>query len=210
MNRPPPQPSRESFSAEDQEAYDSLIARFRPQDQAADPSRHFQVGLYFGMLLNSPKTAALASRFGLFYRGVGDRPGSYSHADREYVDQVLSALWSTNVVQQVHIPDAVKQGVRLEAIEALRAGRDDLLTEDERLLATYIRQVVNGTVEPDIYARMEQRLGTRGLVEYTGFILWLQWTIRMMQAFDTGTISDQEVDSIIARLRSASRAAPEA
>jgi len=64
-----------------------------------------------------------------------------------------------------------------------------------------VRQVVGGTVDDDTYAQIEERLGTRGLVEYTGFILWLQWIIRMMQALGTHTISDAEVEAILSDLR---------
>ena len=42
------------------------------------------------------------------------------HADGEFAEQVLCATWKTNTGQNVHIPDAIGAGVRLEAIEALR------------------------------------------------------------------------------------------
>ena len=99
------------------------------------------------------------------------------------------------------ISDAVRAGVRIEAIEALRAKRDELLSDDELLLATYIRQLVDGKVEQPIYDRMYKRLGARGIVEYSGFILWLQWIMRMMQALSTGSISDAEVDNLIVKAR---------
>ena len=202
MQRPPKQPRRDEVPADEHPAYDDVVQRFRLMFRApaALPEEHFEVGAYFGALLNSPPLCAMASRMGMFFRGVGDRPG-YSHADREFVDQVLSADWKTNVVQSVHIPDAIKAGVRLEAIEGLRFGHEEILTAEERLLARYIRQVVRGTVDNATYAEMQDRLGTRGLVEYSGFILWLQWIMRMMQALDTGGPSDKEVDAIIARLK---------
>lgn len=202
MKRPPAQPRREDLPDAELDDHDRVVSRFRAWFGQPGPSdAHFEVGTYFGALLNSPPMCALASGLGQYFRGVGDRPGSYSHADREYVDQVLSAHFSTNVVQNIHIVDAVKAGVRIEAIEALRAKRDDLLDPDELLLATYVRQVVDGKVDPAIYARMEERLGVRGLVEYTGFICWLQWIIRMMQALDTGAVSDAEVDALIEQAR---------
>jgi hypothetical protein len=191
MDRPPRQPRRDSFRTSDQAPYDEVVNRFAPG--AAATGKHVEVGAYFGAMLNSPDLCAMSSQLGLYFRAVGNAPGSYSHADREFVDQVLSAYWRTNVVQVTHIVDAAEAGVRVDAIEALMAGRDDLLNEDELLLTTYIRQVVDGKVERPIYDRMGKRLGTRGLVEYTGFILWLQWIMRMMQALDTGAISDEEV-----------------
>jgi hypothetical protein len=206
MERPPSQPRRETFSADEHPAYDSIVQRFRAWFNAGDapPEEHFEVGTYFGALLNSPPMCALASQMGGFFRNVGNSPGSYSHADREFVDQVLADEFKSNVVQHVHIIDAVKSGVRIEAIEALRHGRIEDLNEDEQLLNAYIRQVVNGRVDNDTYGRMQRRLGTRGLVEYTGFILWLQWIMRMMEALDTGTLSDAEVDKLIGEARALS------
>jgi hypothetical protein len=201
--RPPSQPLRTEVAAEELADYDAVVARMRRQFQAeGDPEEFFAVGDYFGALLTSPPMAAICTRMGTFVRTVGEREGSYSHADREFVDQVLSADWKTNVVQDVHIADAVGTGVRIKAIEALLHGHEEDLTDDERLLARYIRQAVSGTVDDATFTQMEDRLGTRGLVEYTGFILWLQWIIRMMQALGTHTISDEEVDEIIKDLKS--------
>jgi deoxyribodipyrimidine photo-lyase len=151
MSRPPKQPRRETIPTDEQPAYDTVVKRFRAWYQAgeAPPEEHFEVGTYFGALLNSPPMCALASQMGAMFRDVGNKPGSYSHADREFVDQVLAAEYKSNVVQNVHIIDAVKSGVRIEAVEALRARRDDLLTEDELLLAKYIRQVIKGKVTDD-------------------------------------------------------------
>ena len=203
MTRPPEQPRRAEIPAEEHEAYDAVIARMRrmaglPQ---APPEEHLEIGEYFGALLNSPTMCQIASQFGTFVRTAGNREGTYSHADREFVDQVLSADWKTNVVQGVHIADALGVGVRLEAIEALRFHHEEDLNDDERLLARYIRQVVDGDVDDATYGAIEQRLGTRGLVEYTGFILWLQWIIRMMQALGTHNPTDEEIDGIVEELR---------
>jgi hypothetical protein len=159
--------------------------------------------------MQSPPLCAIAARMGTFVRTAGDREGSYSHRDREFVDQVLSADWRTNVVLARHIPDALATGVRMEAIEALRYGHEDDLSEDERLLADFIRQVVSGTVEDATWAAMESRLGTRGLVEYTAFILWLQWIMRMMQALGTRDPSDAEIDAMIRDFRDGSRELPD-
>ena len=203
MERPPSQPRRETIDGSEHRDYDLIVKRFRQWYDAGDapPEEHFEVGTYFGALLNSPPMCSLASQMGSFFRNVGNSPGSFSHADREFIDQVLAAEFKSNVVQNVHIIDAVKSGVRIEAIEALRHGREEALNDDERLLAKYIRQVVTGTVDDETYALMHKRLGTRGVVEYTGFILWLQWIMRMMEALNTGTLREEEVDTLIVQAR---------
>jgi alkylhydroperoxidase family enzyme len=159
--------------------------------------------------LNSPQFAAALAQVGTIVRKAGDREGTYSHADREFVDQVLAAEWHTNVVQRTHVPDALSAGVRLEAIEALRARRDADLTDDERLLATYARQVVSGSVGAETYAAMERRLGTRGLVEYTIFIAFLQLTIRLYQALGLPDPPDEEIDRMLREYRQGTREVPD-
>jgi hypothetical protein len=206
MSRPPKQPRREDIPPEEHEAYDGVVQRMRNLFGAGDasPEEFFDVGEYFGAMLTSPPMCHVATQMGTFVRTAGNRENSYTHAQREFVDQVLSADWKTNVVQGLHVQDAVGAGVRLEAIEALRYGHEEDLNEDELLLATYIRQVVNGEVDDETYGKIEKLMGTRGLVEYTGFILWLQWIMRMMQTLGTENPPDAEIDKIIDELRAGS------
>jgi hypothetical protein len=206
------QPPRSAFEdPEDREAYDAVVKRraaMRMAADDADPDRP-DMGEYWGALLNSPRMCAIAARMGTFVRTAGERPGSYAHWQREFVDQVLSADWKTNVVQKLHIPDGVAAGVRLEAVEALRFGREEELNDEERLLARYIRQVVSGTVDDETFAAIHERLGDRGIIEYTGFILWLQWIIRMMQAIGVEDPPDEEIDALIRDLREGRVAVPD-
>jgi hypothetical protein len=165
------------------------------------PEEFFSAGEYYGALLNSPPMCATLAQLGTLVRTAGERSNTYSHADREFVDQVLSAELTTTVVQEFHLPDAIAAGVRIEAIEALRAGDDDALTPDELLLAHYIRQVVRGEVQDETWGTMLERLGTRGLVEYTVFITFLQLIMRLMQALQTSAPSEAQIDEQIARLK---------
>jgi hypothetical protein len=206
------QPPRSAFDdPEDLEGYDAVVRRRMAIGMGEDGNSELgapDMGEYFGALLNSPRMCAIAARMGNFVRTAGERPGSYQHWERELVDQVLSADWKTNVVQGLHIPDGVAAGVRLEAIEAIRYGHEEDLNEDERLLVSYIRAVVSGEVNDALFAAMHERLGSRGIVEYTGFILWLQWIIRMMQMLDVDNPSDEKIDAIVQGLRDGSVAVP--
>lgn len=203
MARPPTQPRREQVPAEERDAYDAVITRVRKRlgQAAGAQDGHFDAGPYFGVMLTSPPLCHLASQMGAFLVTRGNQSGSYSHADREFAEQVLCATWKTNAGQNVHIADAVAAGVRLEAIEALRRGAEEELTDDERLLTVYVRQVVDGLVDDETYGAMDRRLGARGLLEYTGFILWLQWTIRMEQWVKLPAPTDAEVEDVMAELR---------
>jgi alkylhydroperoxidase family enzyme len=203
MPRPVPAPDRSSFSAADLPDYDAVVQRNESKFGGVLPPYH-------AALLNSPPFAAGLNALGRVARTAGERDGTYSHADREFVDQVLSAEWKTAVVQGIHIPDALAVGVRVEAIEALRAGRDEDLTDDERLLATFIRQVVTGTVTDDTYQAIETRLGSRGAVEYTIFIAFLQMTIRLFQALGMPELPDDEIELMIQEFKDGTRALPDA
>jgi hypothetical protein len=199
------QPPRSAFDdPEDIAGYDAVIKRRMAIGMGQDVDSRLgapAMGEYFGALLNSPRMTAIAARMGNFVRTAGERPDSYAHWERELVDQVLSADWKTNVVQGLHIPDGVSAGVRLEAVEAIRYSHEEDLNDDEQLLVGYIRMVVSGTVDDETFDAMQQRLGARGIVEYTGFILWLQWIIRMMQVLDVEDPSDESIDAIITGLR---------
>jgi hypothetical protein len=205
MSRPPTPPDRSEIELHEAEDYDNIIGRFarRMVNGKIDP------GPYFSVLLNSPTLAAPLVSLSRRVRHRGEFSGSYSHADREFVDHVLMTDWSANAFRSIHVADALEAGVRIEAIEALMDGREENLTDDERLLATYIRQVVSGAVTDDTYERMEQRMGKRGTVDYTIFIMVLTLTIRLAQAFGIPAPSDAEVRDLVQEFRDGKRELPE-
>jgi alkylhydroperoxidase family enzyme len=203
MPRPPAVPDRETIPEDELVHYDMVVDRNSGKFWGTLPPYH-------AALLNSPPFGAALNHLGRLARTAGERPGTYSHADREFVDQVLSADWATNVVLGIHIPDALAVGVRPEAIDALREHREEDLNDDERLLAAYIRHVVTGTVTDELYEKMETRLGERGAVEYTIFIAFLQMTIRLFQAFAVPAPTDAEIDEMIRGFREGTLDVPDA
>ena len=208
MTRPPRQPRRDEISPEELEAFDAVVRR-RVGMGMAPGNAEPDLGPYFGALLNSPPFAAMLARFGTLVRTRGERGDTYSHADRELVDQVLSAVWRTNVVQLLHVPDGLAAGVRLEAIDAIRAGRAEELTSDERQLVDYIRAVERGTVTDEAFAGLERRLGRRGAVEYTIFIAFLIMTIRLHQALGFPDPPDEAIDGLLDEFRTGARELPD-
>jgi alkylhydroperoxidase family enzyme len=201
---PPPDP--DTIPDEEREAYERCHAR-AVNARADRPAEGFPP--YFGALLNSPPLAAGLMDMGRVVRQLGLREGSYTHAQRELVDQVLSADWDTNVVQLTHIPDGLAVGVRLEAIDALREGREEELDDEERLLADHIRRVVSGTVTDDSYAAVEAHMGRRAALEYTIFIGFLMMTIRLNQALGVPDPSREEIDAMLDDFRSGRRELPD-
>jgi hypothetical protein len=194
MPRPPDQPQRSDIPLHELEDYDNVVGRFA---RNMAPGEWRVPSPYFQALLNSPPLAAPLTSIGRRVRQRGEYDNTYSHADREFVDQVLYAEWGLNAFKVLHTEDALSAGVRPEAIAALADGHEKDLTDDERLLATYIRQVVSGTVTDATYAAMESRLGQRGTVEYTIFIALLQLIFRLHQAFGCPEDSDEAVARIL-------------
>jgi hypothetical protein len=194
-------PDRDAFSGEERDAYDAIAGRSREKFGGVSP--------YNQALLNSPPFGEALARLGRLVRTAGERPGTYTHADRELVDQVLSADLETNVVQALHIPDALSAGVRLEAIRALRGGDEAALTGAEALRVAYVRAVAGGTVADELYDELVAEMGLRAVVEYTIFIAFLQMTIRLWQAFGMEDPEDAEIDALLADLASGARAVPD-
>src|SRR4051794_30901246 len=201
---PPPDPA--TIAEDEREEYERCFARAR-NARADRPAEGFPP--YFGALLNSPPLAAGLMDMGGKVRERGLHEGTYTHAQREWVDQVLSADWKTNVVQLTHIPDGLAVGVRLEAIDALRSGHEDVLDDEERLLADHIRRVANGTVTDESYAAVEAHLGRRAALEYTIFTGFLMMTVRLHQALGVRDPSEEEIDGLLDGFRSGSRALPD-
>lgn len=196
MPWPPRQPGRDEIPEHDLPYYDLVIERAKrmfgkPEKEAG----------YYGRLLLAPELGSRLSEVGRVVRAVGDNGESFTHAQREFVDQILSADFGTNIVQHIHLNDAVATGVPIESIWAIRHGREEMLSDDERQLADFIRRVVSGRVDKPSWEAMEAKLGERGVVEYTIFILFLQLTMRLMSAVGMPVMSDEAVDEWIDSVR---------
>ncbi len=194
MPWPPRQPTRDEIRIEDLAAYADVLSRAWPR-QDEDPEAYAG---FFGRLLLAPRMAAHLSGLGSAMRTNSNREDSYSHADREWVDQVLTVRLKSNVLQKMHLPDAVAVGVRPEAIAALRAGRDDNLSADERQLTAFIDRVLGGTMTSEVWEGLEARMGERAVVEYAIAVMYIATGIRLYQAVGMPDPTDEEVDDLLA------------
>jgi hypothetical protein len=194
--RLPAPPERDQVSPENLHFYDEVRSRQARLWQGAPTNSD----RYFGALLNSPPLARTQAELGRFMRMGGVR-GTYSDADREFVDMVLGVEFAYNAILFLHLPDAIAVGVRLEAIEAVWSGDDAALTADEQLLARYIRAVARGAVDDESFAALVDRSGVAVAVEYTAFITFLISTFRLWQALGVPDVKDEEVESMLAAYR---------
>lgn len=200
MPWPPRQPPREEINSDERDAYEVAIQRSRRMGKT-EPEK--DAG-YYGRLMLTPKLGNQLSEVGRTVRSLGDRGDTYSHAEREFVDQVLSVDLKTNIVQSVHLNDAVATGVRIEAIEALRNGREERLTPEEAQLADFIRKVVGGRMDEPTWTAMEARMGERGTLEYAIFILFLQLTMRLMSAVGMPEMQEADIERMLAGFKDGS------
>lgn len=188
-------PSRDEVAPEERDDYDFVEARTASIDYEAfdTPAR------YFSAMLTSPPLAAQCVRMGQLVR-KGEQRGSYTDAERELVDVVLAKDLGYNSILTVHLPDAFAVGVRPEAIVAIRSGDESALTDDERQIVEWARAVVAGTVTDESFARMADRLGERGTIEFTLFVCFLLMTMRMWQAVGVPDPDDEEMDRLVSGL----------
>ena len=87
-------------------------------------------------------------------------------------------------------------------IEAIRAGREEELAEDEQLPAAFIRQVVSRSVKDETWDSMEKRYGNRRAVsEYAIFIAFLQLILTLSRAFGIPEDTGEAVQDVIDRFK---------
>jgi hypothetical protein len=206
QQRPPARPDRSQIRPEDLESYDYVIERL---GSLTEEYRTFGPGAYHGALLNAPQAAAALNRLGAVAR-TGSLRGSYSDAERELADVVLSVDLHYNGVLPLHLPDMFAVGVRPDAIDAIRSGREAELEPDELELVRYVRAVANGGVTDELFDAMVNRWGLSGAVDYTAFVCFLVCTMRMWAAMGVRSPSNAEIDELIAGLRNGDVTVPPA
>lgn len=204
MPRPLNAPTSDEFEGDERELFDRLMASW----MHGHPMTRSAQNPWMAGLLYWPEYAQLRLELSRLLLTIPEREGSYSHADREWADMVLTWHMNTNVILGGHLPDALGAGVRLEAIEAVRAGRDEDLTDDERLLAVFIRQIVDGTVTDETFNAVEEYMGERATAEYVIFVTCLWETMRQMNALGQPEMTDAEVDQMIDDFKSGRREVP--
>lgn len=196
MRRPPIPPERDQIPDDELDKFDLVTAR--QESLWRDAPRNSDA--YFGALLNSPTIAAALATLGRTMR-EGQVRGTYSDADRELVDMVLSVDFDYRSILALHIPDAIAVGVRLDAIEALWVGDEGRLTDEETFLVRYIRAVAGGTVDDGKFTRLVELRGLRGAVEYSAFIAFLIMTMRLWQALGVPQPTHDEIDELLRSYR---------
>jgi hypothetical protein len=185
MTRPVAQPERESLMGAERDAFDRVVARYQRYavDQPTLISSPDSAGPW-GPSLHSPLVTAAFNELAKYFRTGGDRPGSFSDAERELVTLTLAfELDVLDMFVPVHVVDALAVGVRKAAIRAVCEGRNNDLTADERVVVDFVRGVAAGDLSDAAYDAMEAHLGVRGVVDLTMFVNFDVFQVRNSQAF---------------------------
>jgi hypothetical protein len=172
---------------------DNAVARARPLVDGRPYAYDYRVAW-----TNAPRLAMSLIDAAYTVNAYQGQPGWFSNADHEWIDLVLgfdSGYW---VFHAGHTANALSSGVRVEAIEALRDGREQELTDDERQVIDFIRAVRDGTMSDEIWQGMIDRLGTlRGTIGLA-YLVCILWTImRMFGAFGVAAIEEGEWNALL-------------
>jgi alkylhydroperoxidase family enzyme len=204
MSRLEPRPDREAVAEDERADYDAVMERTERVHGLDGVAAK-----YFGALAHTPPLAAVIAQYGTRVR-QGQLRGTYTDAERELMDLALAHELGSSAILPIHVPDAVAVGVRPAAVEAVLAGDDAALTGDERQLVEYARSFARGAVDDEQYARIRERFGPRGAVEFTVLLGFLTMTIRLWQALGVPEPTPVELEALLRSLRDGTLELPDA
>jgi 4-carboxymuconolactone decarboxylase len=149
-----------------------------------------RVGGPFGVLLYSPGLAQKVMEAGAHVR----LQSTLSQVERELCIIAVSREKDARYEWASHVATGRRQGMREEAIEAVR-NREDVggLEQDEQDIINYVRQLLQtNKVEQSLFDSLVERKGTRWLVELTGTIGQYQYISAINNAFDLQPAEDAD------------------
>jgi hypothetical protein len=180
-----------------------MVTRVRGADKANIGSIRGQpyASDYFRALANAPILGEALARMGQAMMEVSACEDTLSDADHEFCDVVIAFDSGYHWLMAGHASLAVQAGVRIEAIKAVREGRETDLTDDECQLVEFTRAVRDGTMTADIWDNMIKRLGSeRGAIEYSYFILVILFNHLLAKAIGIRDIPEPELDLLLSNL----------
>jgi len=195
-------PTREEVAPEELEDWDSFQTRFEKvrQDKYSLEYRHRIAGGFFGLMCSPPLAIALTmgGRSAMAQQG---KPQSFTARHHELIDLVLSFDSGHWGLLANHVPFAVASGISTSLVRALRDGKEEALSESDRLVVAFIRATRDGTIDDALWAAMVECIGSeRGVVELMYLTLHLLMHVRLIQAFDEVQILPDELEDLLCKL----------
>jgi alkylhydroperoxidase/carboxymuconolactone decarboxylase family protein YurZ len=200
--------ARSNAAAGKEEFIDRILARQLGRHKAATGKEEgadlSSVGGFYGALMTvDPEIAWHYHDLGRLWR-TAERRGTIPNKTREWIDMVIAVELRNTPVLFNHLPDFVAHGGRPEAVDALVNRRPDLLTEEERALALYIKDVIRGEVTDESFRAAKERLGEKAAVELTAFSCYLLFIMRMIDASGESPVTWDQVVERLASLKAGS------
>lgn len=125
-------------------------------------------------------------------------PGYYQPADHELVEFTLgfdAGYWAFHAG---HTANAIVAGVRTEALRSLRTGKEEGLTDDEKLIVRFTRAVRDGEMTDDLWNQMIERIGTlKGTIGLAYQVSISNAILQMMSVFGVPAITPDDWDQLI-------------
>jgi hypothetical protein len=201
----------EGGSASDRAAFDEVRKRLG-QAFFTEKAAKYSPQDFFGPLLHAPRVALAILDFGGALRNLGV-PGSPTDAalPEDFVEfaALTTFTWLGEEARTRgsafayrrpflnHLPRALGAGLRPEAVDALRRGKDAELLPRERELAGFVRAVLAGSVDDAGWARMAERLGPRRAIETAAYALLAFLACRLESALGLDDATDDEIDALL-------------
>ena len=137
----------------------------------------------FIALLRSPDLLQRAQKVGEYLRFHHSLPARLT----EFATLVVARAWTQQFEWVVHVPLALKEGIRADTIAALRAGsRPTTMSEDEALVYDFtVELTAHHGVGDDTYRRCIERFGERGTIDLVGTIGYFVWMSMVLNVAHT-------------------------
>lgn len=148
-----PQVTRESLSPEDQQHFDYVAGS---RGEVRGP---------FLVLLNSPDVAERIAHVGTYIRFEN----TLDPAVRELAILTVARNWDCHYEWTAHQPIAESDGVRAEAIAAIRdRTAPEALTDEEAAVFNYVNALLQqGRIPDDVFQKAADALGVRSVTDLT-------------------------------------------
>ena len=131
----------------------------------------------FEPLMHSPQVMSQARAMGDYLRYSSAIGNTLS----ELVILVTAREWSQDYEWHVHMPIALKAGIKPEIVDAIADGRRPHgMSDDEEIVYEFSKELhSNKRVSDSTFARAEKRFGKKGVVDITGINAY--YTLLAMQ-----------------------------
>ncbi|HEY8155488.1 MAG TPA: hypothetical protein VII72_15285 [Myxococcota bacterium] len=160
----------------------------------------------FGPLLHAPRVALELLELGGALRNLGDGEASLPEDFVEFVAFVVFTHLHDEAVSRGqafayrrpmfnHLPRALKSGLRPETIQSLRNHDDGALLPEQRELAEFVRGVLTGSVDEQRWAKLQDRLGARRMIETASYALLNFFFCRLESALGLTDATEDELDT---------------